>query len=233
MQGRLLVVLGSMLFAGIPAGMASAGDAHAPPLLSPSSAQQVIAGCPAAAKYADALVSGISLADANAALPVLSRCKSIAASADEKSIALALAAVELSQGLLGSNPELIARAADATAPMRHDVAATDAQIHTWVLVPDMYDPRSGKAYFDDFQCIGSVDLNAAYVYVAASSAHPWIRDARTPRTQTACAAKHPLITNQNFRYDGIGGNPFQPPAPSRPQPAPDEQLHPTIGGVTH
>jgi len=233
MRGRLLVVLGSLLIAGIPAGMVSAREAHAPPLLSPSSAQHVIAACPDAAKYADALVGGISLSDANAAVPVLTRCASIAGSADEKSIALALAAVEFSQGLLESNQVLIRRAADATASLRQDVAATDAQIHTWVLVPDVYDPRSGKAYFDDFQCIGSVDLNAAYIYVAASSAHPWIRDPRTPRAQTACAKKPTLISNQNLQFGGIGGNPFQPPAPTRPQPAPDEQLHPTIGGVTH
>lgn len=214
MRGRLSVVLGSLLIAAFPAGMAVAGEAHAPPLLSPSSAQQVATACPDAAKYADALVNGISLADANAAAPVLTRCASIVASSDQKSISLALAAVELSQGLLAANPALIARAANATAALRQNVAATDAQIHTWVLVPDVFDARSGRAYFDDFQCIGSVDLNAAYVYVAARSAHPWIRDPRTPRTQTACAGN--LRPGTGLQFSGIGPNPFvSPPQPQR------------------
>jgi hypothetical protein len=226
MRSRLLVVVASLLITGTPFGMAVAGVPLAPPLLSPSSAQMVATACPEAAKYADALVNGISLADANAAAPVLTRCAKTVASADEASVAFGLAAVELAQGVLASNPALIARAANATASLRRDVSATDAQIRTWVLIPDMFDPRSGKAYFDDFHCRGSVYLNAAYIYVAARSAQPWIREPRTPRAQTACAGKPVAGINSPYGTNiNIGGNPLAgPPQPQRPPAGIDENV---------
>jgi hypothetical protein len=77
MRSRLLVVVASLLITGTPvltAAPAAADEQHAPPMLTPSAAADIALACPEAGNAADALVLGITLVQANAALPLLMHC---------------------------------------------------------------------------------------------------------------------------------------------------------------
>ena len=200
----MLAAIGVLVAAAAASGTAVAAQpaVHAPPMLSPSSVNSIARACHRAEPYADTLVVGATLAEAMSAEPILERCAKSASGDAAKAVALGLAAADFSQGWLQNDTTLMARAAEATSALRDAVPASDEQIRRWVVVPDFYDRQSGHAYFDDFDCRGSVDVNAAYVNLAARLGQAWIRQARTERKFTSCLPP-PL---GNPRYGDIGSN---------------------------
>lgn len=222
-----MVVLGSLLMTIVSAGAAGADAPQAPPMLSPAAANAVATACPSASAYADALVAGATLEQATAGRTLFGQCAKNAASADEPALTVAVAAADLSAGLLSKQSVLIARAGAETNALRRNVLASDAQIRTWVVIPDTYDPRSRIAYFDDFDCAGDVGLDAAYINLAARSGTAWIREQRTARQATGCAAALPSAS----AFQSIGRTPFTSPPITRPTAAPDEQLQRPVPGI--
>jgi hypothetical protein len=209
-------------------GAAVAGDAQAPPTLTPFAARYVASGCPEAKPYADALVRGITLAEAKAATPVLTRCATAVRLFELRwkndSAAFGLAAVQLSEGLLERDPALLKRAADATRRMRDFTPASDSQIRSWDVIPDTFYARYREAVvFDDPVCAGNLAVNAAYINLAARSGTAWIR---TPRDVPAAdkAGRCPINPPPLPAVSGFPGgvpyqNPDRPPAPpERPAP---------------
>jgi len=200
----MLAAIGVLVAAAAANGTALGAQpaVHAPPMLSPSSANSVARACRRAEPYADTLVVGATLAEATSAESILERCAKSASGDAAKAVALALGAADFSQGWLENDTTLMTRAAEATSALRAAVPASDEQIRGWAIVPDSYDRQSGHAYFNDFDCRGSVDVNAAYINLAARLGEAWIRQARTERKFTGCMPP-PLGSP---RYGDIGSN---------------------------
>ncbi len=185
------VLTAVVLAAGTPAAFAAA-DPAAPPMLTPSMARTVASACPQAAVYADELVRGITRAEAKAATPLLTSCareirlfihqwKNDAAN-------IALAAVELSRGLLDRDPALLRAAADATRDLRRASRASDDQVREWTIIPDYFDVARNELVVEPHPACGiSPVANATYINVAARTGAAWItiprRDAIAQRDQ--------------------------------------------------
>jgi hypothetical protein len=198
-------------------------------MLTPFAAGYVASGCPDAKPYADALVRGITLAEAKAATPVLTRCASAVRLFELQwktdSAAFGLAAVQLSQGLLARDPALLKRAAEATRRMRDSTLASDAQIRSWDVIPDAFYARYREAVvFDDPLCSGNIAVNAAYINLAARSGTAWIRTPRdVPPADNAgrCPINPPPLSN-------ISGFPGAAPPQPTDLPAPPEKPLPGL-----
>ena len=223
---RLGAALIAVVVSGAAAGVAFAGEAQEPPMLTPAVAHTVVAGCPEAKRYAGLLVRGISDAEARAATPLLTACANAIRFPDlrwkNQYAALALAAVQLSQGLLEHDPALLKRAADATRALHDADQATDDQIRSWKIIPDWFDARVRVALVNDDQhvCTGSIVQNAAYVYLAARSGTAWIRTARdVPPGLERCSIAYPTIAEA-----GPTAAPAPYPWPTREPPARDESV---------
>ena len=199
-----------VLAAGTPAA-AGAADPAAPPMLTPSVARSVASACPQAAVYADELVRGITRADAEAATPILTRCareirlfenqwKNDAAN-------IALAAVELSRGLLDNDPTLLRAAAYATRDLRRSSRATDGQVRDWTLIPDYFDVARNELVVDSQPSCGiSAVANATYINVAARTGAAWIT---TPRDKSVAPGDRRSAACM-FASRTIGGGPELP-----------------------
>jgi hypothetical protein len=174
-----------VLAAGTPA-VAGAADPAAPPMLTPSVARTVASACPQAAVYAGELVRGITRADAKAATPILTRCAREVRLFENQwkndAANIALAAVELSRGLLDNDRTLLRAAADATRDLRGDSAARDGQVREWTLIPDYFDvARNELVVAPPSSCGVSAVANATYINVAARAGAAWIT---TPRDES-------------------------------------------------
>ncbi len=226
----VIAALAAFVIAVVSGGAARADELQAPPTLTPAVAGNAAAACPDAAPYARALVDGITLAQATAATPILMRCATATRLFElqwkNSAAALALAAVELSRGLLEHDPALLKRAADGTHAWRSRVPQSDEQILTWDLVPDIYDNRLHAVTYVDGSCGANPYMNAAYIYVAARSGIAWLRTPRAIRNATPCNAVAARAASFGGGGIDIGASPFTVPIPTRPAPAPDEVLRP-------
>lgn len=179
------VLAAAVLAAGVPAIGGAAGE-QAPPTLTPLVAKQVAAACPGTATYAQALVRGISDAQAALAAPLFDRC---AASlrhdhddAARNAASTAVGAVYLSRGLLTHDPAFFARAIDATDAQRRGARLSEETVRAWPIIPDYFDSRERVAGISP-SCVFSPELDAAYIYFAARSGAAWITQ---PREAIAC-----------------------------------------------
>jgi hypothetical protein len=230
MSVRPIAVLGSLLLAAFTSAPAWADESHAPPMLTPSAAADITLACPEAQNAADALVNGITLAQANAALPVLTRCATeprfAALRWKNMYAAVGVAAVQLSQAILTNDSALFKHVAELTGGARAVSPASDAAIRSWIDIPDAFDPvkHVASAYSD--RCGGHLVSNVAYLNVVARSGSAWIA---TPRTVPAtCLAYVPYLPYGAVGSAGSGLLIF-----ARPATAPDEvQPGPGIGRFT-
>ncbi len=230
MTARLVAVAVLLAVIGSP-GTVYARSVQAPPTLTPFVARDVAATCPGSERYVDALVRGITLAEADAAAPVLNRCATMIRLFEEQwknSVAeVALAAVDLSRGLLRHDPSLLKRAADATRALRASTAASDGQIRSWDVIPDRFDARDGEPVLYDPsipRCSSPPITNAAYIYLAAQSTTAWIQTPRPVLPVTGAiqpCRELPIESNAQPR-NAFGPTPPtpqpDPPPVTRPQP---------------
>jgi hypothetical protein len=174
----------------------NASPTYGPPTLTPIAARDVSDACPGTKHFAQALISGITRDDAHIARPLFASCaaqwrlpeylwKTDAAN-------LALGAVDLSLGVLDNDQAALLRAVDETADLRSRSLATDEQIHSWNVIPDYTLPYTHEAATIAYLPLppynaqtqrppfskGFEAENAAYIYIAAQTATPWIH---TPR----------------------------------------------------
>jgi hypothetical protein len=197
MRQELGMVLSAAVLAVALPQAARAAEAQAPPALTPAVAREVATACPDAARYAGLLVRGITGADADAATPLLERCAARIRlpEAQWKTAAarVAVAAVELSRGLLSHDPGLLRRAADETKDLRLQSFASDAEVRSWTVIPDYYDVRRGEIVLDDPSgCARGYADNAAYINVAARTGAAWITEQRpAPAALTPIASCAP------------------------------------------
>ena len=163
--------------------IAAAQDQHAPPTLTPLVARAAAAACPGTAVYADALVRGISDADAAAAAPLFDACAASLrrdhSDAPRNAASTAVGAVYLSRGLLHHDPALLRRAIDATAALRRDVLVSDDVVKAWPIIPDAFDAFRREAIIS-LNCVFSLGVDATYINVAASTGSAWITQPREP-----------------------------------------------------
>jgi hypothetical protein len=199
MRQELGMVLSAAALALALPQAARAAEAQAPTTLTPAVAREVAAACPEGARYAGLLVRGITGADAATATPVFERCAAQIRlpEAQWKTAAarVALAAVELSRGLLAHDPALLRRAADETRDLRSQSFASDADVRSWSVIPDYYDAQQRQIVLDDpSACARGYADNAAYINVAARAGTAWITEQRpAPATLTpmvACAPRY-------------------------------------------
>jgi hypothetical protein len=206
-RNRVVSVLSAVVLAAATPAVAFAGDAQSPPVLTPAIANSVSAACPGTAKYADALVRGITSDEAAAAEPKFAACaKQIRLYENQwknDAADVALGAVELARGLLNHDPELLQRAVDATAALRAVARGSDADVRAWPTIPDFVDGHTGD-YVVDGCGSGSAALNAAYINVAARTGVAWVL---TPRAPTRCGTK-----GYPYAYNGRR-DPFAQPDP--------------------
>lgn len=222
MRKELGMVLSAAVLAVALPQAARAAEAQAPPTLTPAVAQQVAAACPEAARYADALVRGITARDAVAATPLLEACATRVRSREARwknDVAqLALAAAELSRGLLSHDPALLRAAADATRELRERSAASNEAVRTWTVIPDYYDAQHQEPVVLDSSspCTASGADNAAYINVAARSGTAWITAQRPVR---ATAARGLACSAPSYSFDwqnqhGMSGRNTRTSAPT-------------------
>lgn len=231
MIGRLAPAAASLAALLALSSAAFADDEQAPPVLTPFAAGYVARGCPDAKPYADALVRGITLAEAKVAAPVLARCANAIRLFElqwkNTRGAFGLAAVELSEGLLEHDPALLKRAADATRALRDASLTRDSEIRSWDKIPDWFYAQDRKAIvFDNPLCLGDIAVNAAYMNLVARSGTAWIRTPRVipppdkaPRCPVSPVNPPPLLPQAYGLPAGIPSPPTDLPLPpERPAP---------------
>jgi hypothetical protein len=181
------VLAAAVLAAGVPA-IGGAADAQAPPMLTPLVAKQVAAACPGTATYAQALVRGISEAQAALAAPLFDRCAaSLRHDFDDavrNAASTAVGAAYLSRGLLTHDPAFFQRAIDATDGQRRDARLSEETVRAWSVIPDYFDSDERIAGISP-NCGFSPALDATYIYFAARGRTAWITQ---PREAIACPA---------------------------------------------
>lgn len=223
MTRRLVALVGVLAALASPAAV-GAGDLQAPPTLTPFVARDVAATCAGSEPYVDALVRGITLPEADAAAPLLTKCATMIRLFErqwENSVAeVALAAVNLSRGLLRHDPSLLRSAADATRALRASSAASDDEIRSWDVIPDRFDARYGAAVVYDPaipRCSSPPIANAAYINLAARSATAWIQMPRPViRAKVAVQPCRELYTDSDARLRNAFGDAPPTPAPDPP-----------------
>jgi hypothetical protein len=232
MRNRVMSILSAAVLAAATPVLAAASEPQAPPMLTPAVARDASDACPGTGKYAAALVRGITLVDAGAAERAFAACAQIDRLPGFRwkttAATVALAAVDLSRGLLDRDATLISRAADATAELRHQSAATDEQVRAWTVIPDEFDMARGGpialAYLPliannastprSSYLFGPWIEDAAYINVAARTGSAWIA---TPRTFTSSSYDvAPAIPTASPVRRSIRPNPAMEPAVGEP-----------------
>jgi hypothetical protein len=221
----LAYVFGAAVLAAASPAIAGRPEAQAPPMLSPAVARDVADACPGTAAAAAALVRGITSREAAAAEPAFAKCAARDLSRGflwkRDAATVALAATQLSRGLLDHDAGLLHRAADATAELRSRSLATDDQIRAWPVIPDSFDVKRNEIVAYDYipriwdnanrerspYYVGSIIPDAAYINVASRSGDAWIRTPRTA-TRNQYGGRVPVASN--------AGIPGGPPYPERP-----------------
>jgi hypothetical protein len=164
------------------ASPARAEDPHAPPVLTPPLARQLVVACPGTARYADALARGSGEADAAAAASQFENCAGAARRARTEArrqiASTAAGAAYLTLGLLRHDAAMLQRAVDATAELRALLPLSDDQVRRWTAIPDAVDLKRRKLLIATECAIGDPTLAAAYVNVAARDGSAWIAVAR-------------------------------------------------------
>jgi hypothetical protein len=201
-----MFALGAAAFAAAMPVLTNAAERAAPPVLTPAVARDVSAACPGTESYAAALIRGITREEAAVAAPAFAAC-----AAKERlpgfrwkttAAMVALAAVDLSRGVLDQNPAAFRRAADATADLRRQSSATDDDVRSWTVIPDSFDRIHGRIVALDYVevVVGNAETsrrsalagpwieNATYINVAARAGTTWID---TPRTITGKSYRNP------------------------------------------
>jgi hypothetical protein len=186
----------AILAAAIPA-LAAASEPHAPPMLTPAVARDASDACPSTETYAAALVRGITRDEAAAAAPAFASCAALDRLPGFRwkttAATVALAAIDLSRGLMNHDPALLSRAADATAELRDQTAATDEQVRSWDFIPDQYDKVHQRPVMIEYldlipnnaatprasALFGPWIADAAYINLAARTGDAWIQIPRT------------------------------------------------------
>jgi hypothetical protein len=179
MRNSVACALTAVLLAAGTPGAVAAAEPAAPPMLTPSLARTVASACPNAAVYTDKLIGGITRAEAKAATPILTRCareiRLFVYQWKNDAASIALAAVDLSRGVLDHDPVLLRAAADATRDLRRASRATDIQVREWTIIPDYFDvARNELAVEPQPACGVSAVANATYINVAARTGNAWI-----------------------------------------------------------
>lgn len=164
------------------ASSAWAEEPHAPPVLTPPLARQLVVACPGTAHYADALARGSGEADAAAAASKFENCAGAARRARTEArrqiASTAAGAAYLSLGLLRHDTAMFQRAVDATAELRSLLPLSDDQIRRWTAIPDAVDLTRRKLLIATDCGIGDPTPTAAYINVAAHDGSAWIAVAR-------------------------------------------------------
>jgi hypothetical protein len=190
MKGVLAASTALVLASTLVTAAGVRAEPHAPPVLTPVAAATASVACPPAAPYAKALVAGITAAEAAAAVPLLRACAGATRLPELRwknaAASLALAGVELSQGLLQHDPAMLKAASDATHALRASLALSDAQVLTWNLIPDVYDARARTVYYVPGSC-GNAYMNAVYINVAARNGIAWLTAPDAIRDGPVCA----------------------------------------------
>jgi hypothetical protein len=218
-KNRVVSAFGAAGLIAVSPLTALAADPHAPPTLTPLVAQSVAATCPGTAKYADALVRGITDADALVAAPLFDACAAGARrdffNWSNELASTAVGAVYLSRGLLNNNdPALLQRAIDATARLRSRNSWPDELVRQWPIIPDEFDARRREAIIRLDCPSGTWVADATYINVAARSGAAWITVPRDPTTCThgRYAASHPDFNEPLWQR--AGPDPHQRPNPA-------------------
>ncbi len=209
------VLAAALLAAGVPAIGGAAND-QAPPMLTPLVAKQVAAACPGTAVYAQALVRGISEAQAALAGPLFDRCAaSLRHDSDDaarNAASTAVGAVYLSRGLLTHDPAFFQRAIDATDAQRRVARLSEETVRAWPVIPDYFDSRQRVAVIS-LDCDFSLAVDATYIYFAARSGTAWITQ---PREAVPCPARIRYHVSQDSFSSGsffdTGGRTRRDPA---------------------
>ena len=182
MRARVLSLALSAVAA--TASSAWAEEPHAPPVLTPPLARQLVVACPGTARFADALARGSGEADAVVAASAFENCAGMArrarTDARRQIASTAAGAAYLTLGVLRHDAAMFQRAADATAELRNLLPLSDDQVRRWTAIPDAVDLTHRKLLIATACGIGDPTLAAAYINVAAHDGSAWIAVARPP-----------------------------------------------------
>jgi hypothetical protein len=220
MRNRVVSLVGLAIFA-MPVTAVAAGEAHAPPTLTPLVARDVAYACPGTAKYAGELVRGITEVDAAAAAPLFDACAA-GAKRDSTDVrrhlaSTAVGAAYLSLGLLRHDPALLRRSIDATAEVRSNfLIASDDDVRHWTVIPDQWDPRRRELILRTDCPVAAFAPDATYINVAAHAGNAWVT---TPReVDPNCAVRPPDVYARSSPSQGWSSI-LSAPQPGRPTPA--------------
>jgi hypothetical protein len=225
MRNRVVSLVGLAIFA-MPVAAVAAGEAHAPPTLTPLVARDVAGVCPGTARYALALTWGITERDAAAAAPLFDACAASlrhGVSDLRRQIAsTAVGATYLSLGLLRHDPALLRRSIDATAEVRNSYLVSDEDIRRWPVIPDEYDVRHREAIVRTDCSDGGLGPDAAYINVAAHAGSAWVT---APRDPVSCPPSRLDTYLASRRFSGPEARGFgSPDRSARPSPAIEPDL---------
>ncbi|HEX3465622.1 MAG TPA: hypothetical protein VHS78_16350 [Candidatus Elarobacter sp.] len=155
-------------------------------MLTPLVARQLAVACPAAARYADALVRGSDADEAAAGAQLFEDCAGLGrrqkAEARRQIASTAAGAAYLALGVLRHDTAALQHAIDATAELRAYVPLSDEQIRRWSAIPDAIDMERHKLLISNACGLGDPVVTAAYVNVAAHEGTAWITAARAALT---------------------------------------------------
>src|ERR1700681_50970 len=218
MHSRVIGALSVAVVAFAPA-FAVADSTHAPPTLTPLVARDVAAACPGTAAYAEALVRGITDAEAAVAAPLFEACAAETrrgtSDRPNEAASTAVGAVYLAQALLHANdPALLQRAIDATAPLRSRRHVADAVVRQWPIIPDEFDARRREAVIRLDCPWGTAATVATYINVAAHAGTAWISQ---PREAMTCSNGVPLARSSGGGFPSAQQGGIDPSR--RPEPA--------------
>jgi hypothetical protein len=224
MGTRVVSVLGAIVLAAGSAVSAQASDAQAPPMLTPLVAQRVAAVCPGTAAYAEALVRGISDAQAAVAAPLFDKCAAFWRhdhdDSSRNAASTAVGAVYLSRGLLNHDPAFLRRAIDATDEVRRYSHLSEDLVRRWPIIPDFFDDSRREAVVS-LDCEFSLGPDATYIYLAARTGTAWITQ---PREPVACRRAGRPTGYVTGGPTSTMGN-FSPSGSTRPDPAIEPSLN--------
>jgi hypothetical protein len=212
MRNRVVSLVGLAIFA-MPVAAVAAGEAHAPPTLTPLVARDVAYACPGTAKYAGELVRGITETDAAAAAPLFDACAAGAkrdfTDVRRQLASTAVGAAYLSLGLLRHDPALLRRSIDATAEVRRNfLIASDDDVRRWTVIPDQYDPGHRELILRTDCPVAAFAPDATYINVAAHAGTAWVT---TPRELNPnCTGRPPEVYARSTPFQGWSGMPTGP-----------------------